>query len=71
MRKTAANTNIATPKNVANSRQMKGVMAAVKAVVGEEQDTFDGVDEHPGSLDLPPQTLEKQKKTRASVIPNK
>jgi len=30
-------------------------MAAVKAVVGEEPDTFDCVDEHPGSLDLPTQ----------------
>jgi hypothetical protein len=29
------------------------VTAAVKAVVGEEQDSFEGVDEHPGSLDLP------------------
>jgi len=31
------------------------VMAAVKAVVGEEEDgAFDDVDSHPGSLDLPP-----------------
>ena len=47
--------NIATKKVVASSRQMKGVMAAVKAVVGEEPDTFADVDEHPGSLDLPTQ----------------
>jgi hypothetical protein len=46
MRKTAE-------KVAANPRQMKGVMAAVTAVVGEEPDTFDCVDEHPGSLDLP------------------
>jgi hypothetical protein len=45
MEKTAENTKTAT----------KGVMAAVTAVVGDEQDTFDGVDEHPGSLDLPTQ----------------
>jgi len=30
-------------------------MAAVTAVVGEEPDTYDGVDEHPSSLDLPTQ----------------
>jgi len=30
-------------------------MAAVTAVVGEEPDTYAGVDEHPGSLDLPTQ----------------
>jgi hypothetical protein len=55
MKKTAENTKTATPKVVANPRQMKGVMAAVTAVVGEEPDTYDGVDEHPGSLDLPTQ----------------
>jgi hypothetical protein len=55
MKKTAENTMTATQKVVANPRQMKGVMAAVTAVVGEEQDTFDGVDDHPGSLDLPTQ----------------
>jgi hypothetical protein len=30
-------------------------MSAVKAVVGEEPDTFADVNEHPGSLDLPTQ----------------
>ena len=55
MKKTAENTKTATPKVVANPRQMKGVMAAVTAVVGEEPDTFDDMDEHPGSLDLPTQ----------------
>jgi hypothetical protein len=55
MKKTAENTKITTKRVVANPHQIKGVMAAVKAVVGEEQDTFDGVDEHPGSLDLPTQ----------------
>jgi hypothetical protein len=55
MKKTAENTKTATKNVVANPHHMKGVMAAVTAVVGEEQDTFDGVDEHPGSLDLPPQ----------------
>ena len=54
MKKTAENTKIAN-KKVANPRQMKGVMAAVTAVVGEEPDTFADVDEHPGSLDLPTQ----------------
>jgi len=34
---------------------MKEVTAAVKAVIGEEPDAFDGVDEHPSSLDLPTQ----------------
>ena len=53
MKKPAENTKTPTQKVVANPRQMDGVMAAVKAVVGEEQDTFEGVDEHPGSLDLP------------------
>ena len=53
MNKTAENTKSATQKAVANPHQMKGVMAAVTAVVGEEPDTYDGVDEHPGSLDLP------------------
>jgi len=43
MKKTAENTKTAT----------KGVMSAVKAVVGEEPDTFADVDDHPGSLDLP------------------
>ena len=43
MRKTAENTKTAT----------KGVMSAVKAVVGEEPDTFADVNDHPGSLDLP------------------
>jgi hypothetical protein len=42
----------------ANPLQMKGVMAAVTAVIGEEPDTFADVDEHPGSLDLPPQKHE-------------
>ena len=48
MRKTAENTKTAT----------KGVMSAVKAVVGEEPDTFADVDDHPGSLDLPTQKHE-------------
>jgi len=43
MRKTAEKTKTAT----------KGVMSAVKAVVGEDPDTFADVDDHPGSLDLP------------------
>jgi hypothetical protein len=55
MNKTAENTKTAIKKAVASPRQMKGVMSAVKAVVGDEQDTFDGVDEHPGSLDMPTQ----------------
>ena len=55
MNKTAENTKTATKKVVANPRQMKGVMSAVKAVIGEEPDTFADVDEHPGSLDLPTQ----------------
>ena len=58
MGKTAENMNIATKKVVASSRQMKGVMSAVKAVVGEEPDTFADVDEHPASLDLPTQKPE-------------
>jgi hypothetical protein len=45
----------ATKKADAIPRQMKGVMAAVTAVVGEEPDTFADMDEHPGSLDLPTQ----------------
>ena len=49
IKKTAENTNAATKRIVAT----KGVMAAVKAVVGEEPDTFDEVDDHPSSLDLP------------------
>ncbi len=55
MKKTAEKTKTAIKKVIVSSRQMKGVLSAVKAVVGEEQDTFDGVDEHPGSLDLPVQ----------------
>jgi hypothetical protein len=55
MIKTAENTKTAIKKVVANPRQMKGVMSAVKAVVGEEPDTFADVNEHPGSLDLPTQ----------------
>ena len=54
-KKTAENTKTTTPKIVDSSCQMKGVMAAVTAVVGEEPDTFADVDEHPGSLDLPTQ----------------
>ena len=49
MKKTAENTKTATKKAVAT----KGVMSAVKAVVGEEPDTFADVEDHPGSLDLP------------------
>jgi hypothetical protein len=55
MKKTAENMNIATKKVAASSRQMKRVMSAVKAVIGEEPDTFADVGEHPGSLDLPTQ----------------
>ena len=53
MKKTAENTKTAIKKVAANPHQMKDVMSAVTAVVGEDPDTFDGVDEHPGSLDLP------------------
>jgi hypothetical protein len=59
MKKTAENTKIAN-KKVANPHQMKGVMSAVTAVVGEEPDTFADVDEHPGSLDLPTQKTKPQ-----------
>jgi hypothetical protein len=55
MKKATENTKTASKRIVANPHQMKGVMAAVKAVVGEEPDTFDCVDDHPGSLDLPTQ----------------
>ena len=55
MNKTAENTKTATKNVVANSRQMKGVMSAVKVVIGGEPDTFADVDEHPSSLDLPTQ----------------
>jgi len=58
MKKTAENTKTAAKRIVTNPRQMKGVMAAVTAVVGEEQDSFEGVGEHPGSLDLPTQKHE-------------
>ena len=61
MKKTAENTKTAPKKVAANPRQMKGVMSAVKAVIGEEPDTFADVNEHPGSLDLPTQ---KQKTTK-------
>ena len=53
MNKTAETTKTTAQKVVANPHQMKGVMKAVKAVIGEEPDTFADVDEHPGSLDLP------------------
>ena len=49
MKKTAENTKIARKTIVAT----KGVLSAVKAVVGEEPDTFADVEDHPGSLDLP------------------
>ena len=66
MEKTAENTKTATKKAVAT----KGVMAAVKAVIGEEPDTFADVDEHPGSLDFPVRlkkvTSGGEKKPRAS-----
>ncbi len=55
MKTTAINTEIATQNVVATPHQIEEVMAAVTAVVGEEQDSFEGVDEHPGSLDLPTQ----------------
>ena len=55
MNKTAENTKTATKRIVATPRQIKEVTAAVKAVIGEEPDTFADVDEHPGSLDLPTQ----------------
>jgi len=61
MNKTAENTKTATQKAATNPHQMKGVMAAVTAVVGEEPDTFADVDEHPGSLDLPTQEHETTK----------
>jgi hypothetical protein len=66
MKKPAENTKTPTQKVVANPRQMDGVMAAVKAVVGDEQDTYDGVDEYPGSLDLPTQK-DKTKKLHAEM----
>jgi hypothetical protein len=53
MKKTAENTKTATKRIVANPRQMRGVMSAVKAVIGEEPDTFADMDEHPSSLNLP------------------
>jgi hypothetical protein len=55
MNKTTEKTKTTAPKIIDSSHQMKGVMAAVTAVVGEEPDTYDGVDEHPSSLDLPTQ----------------
>ena len=55
MKKTAEKTKTAIKKVVANPRQIKEVTAAVKAVIGEEPDTFADVDEHPGSLDSPTQ----------------
>ena len=55
MKKATENTKTASKRIVANPHQMKGVMAAVTVVVGEEPDTFADVDEHPGSLDLPTQ----------------
>jgi hypothetical protein len=55
MRKTAQNTKPATKRIVTTPRQIKEVTAAVKAVIGEEPDTFADVNEHPGSLDLPTQ----------------
>ena len=58
MKKTAENTKTAIKTVVASPHQIKEVMAAVTAVVGEEQDSFEGVDEHPGSLDLPTQKHE-------------
>ena len=40
------------------------VMAAVKAVVGDEEDgAFDSVDAHPGSLDLPQASNRRRKRT--------
>lgn len=73
MKKTAENAKAAPQKAVATPHQMKGVMAAVMAVVGEAPDTFADVDEHPGSLDLP--VLKKvtggnKRKHGASGIPN-
>jgi hypothetical protein len=61
MKKTAENTKTASKRIVATPRQIKEVTAAVKAVIGEEPDTFDCVDEHPSSLDLPTQ---KHKSTK-------
>jgi hypothetical protein len=55
MKKTAENTKTAAKRIVANPHQITEVTAAVKAVIGEEPDTFADVDEHPGSLDLPTQ----------------
>jgi hypothetical protein len=46
-------TLLAELRRIANgSEECDQSMAAVKAVVGEEPDTYDGVGEHPGSLDL-------------------
>ena len=58
MKKAAENTKTTSKRIAANPRQMKQVMSAVKAVIGEEPDTFADVDEHPGSLDLPTQKHE-------------
>jgi len=45
---------IARLKRLANGlEECSQDAAAVKAVIGEEQDNFEGVDDHPGSLDLP------------------
>jgi hypothetical protein len=55
MKKAAEHTKTASKRIVATPRQIKEVTAAVKAVIGEEPDTFADVDEHPSSLDLPTQ----------------
>lgn len=49
MKKRAQNSKTATKTG---GYSPSAVMAAVKAVVGEEQDPFNDVDDHPGSLDL-------------------
>ena len=74
MKKTAENTKTATKRIVTTPRQIKEVTAAVKAVIGEEPDTFADVDEHPGSLDLPVRlkkvTGGNKRKHGASGVPN-
>jgi len=40
------------------------VKAAVRAVVGNEPDTFAGIDPHPSSLDLPQKDYQKSSRSR-------
>ena len=49
-------------KTIKKITEAEVASAAVLRITGEDPDSYEDVDDHPGSLDLPPQTLKERKK---------